>query len=312
MMISRIKADPGQRADNGNRSTLQVALQCASAGLSVVPLHGKRMGGICTCDAAADCKTPGMHPRTGDGVRGATTDRQRVTRYWTKWPRAKIGIATGGDVRAALQCVTNFAEKHGLAVVLVSHLNKSRGANAITRIMGSTDWVAVPRAVCLVAEEFETDRRLFLPVKNNLAPDRIGYAFRIEDRVVPEGISTSAVVWDPEPVMTTADEALAATAKKTGSSAAIDFLRQALSDGPVDQADIVQLGKDAGFSEKSLRNAREKLGAKSRKEGFGADGKWVWESTAMTRTLIADNDATNRPPAAGIYDDDAEPEPEGL
>src|SRR5260370_1957280 len=99
-------------------------------------------------------------------------------------------------------------------LLAVSHLNKSSGASAITRIMGSTEWVAVPRAVYLVTEEAGTDRRLLLPLKNNLAPDRIGYAFRIENRTVGDGIKTSAVVWDHDPVSTTADEALAGAAKK--------------------------------------------------------------------------------------------------
>jgi hypothetical protein len=84
-------------ADDGDGSTLAVALQCASVGLPVVPLHSKRMGGACTCDNAAVCKTPGMHPWTDDGTSGATMDCQRVKKYWTRWPSAKIGIATGGD-----------------------------------------------------------------------------------------------------------------------------------------------------------------------------------------------------------------------
>jgi putative DNA primase/helicase len=583
---AELSARKNKDADEGDGGTLGVALQCASVGLPVVPLHSKRIGGACTCSNAADCKTPGMHPRTRGGVRDATTDHERVKRYWAKWPNAKIGIATdgdagviaigierdtgrtnlkelearnahlpktvtirsrsrrvyffrigtarlnrtvkrlnngvavigegrfvvapfdlhdadqerrfvdgrrpgeveiaaapswllnliseptstgsppaprvilacasdivpekiewlwpgfiasgrltglvgyaglgksqvvidlaatvstgrdfpgggsngkpghviilsaedgpadtivprliaagadlsrihivkavkddgrerlfnlsvdldrlekeydlaqvklvvidpasayvgsaagsrnnrnsSGDVRAALQCLANFAEKHGLAVLLVSHLNKSRGASAITRIMGSTEWVAVPRAVFLVTEEPGTTRRLFLPLKNNLGPDRIGYAFRIEDRIVAGGISTSAVVWDRDPVTKTADEALAATVKKAGPSAAVDFLQQALSDGPMEQAEIVKLGEDAGFSEKSLRTAREKLGVRSRKEGFGTSGKWVWvlSTGAAVPTLIVDNDATNRPPAAGSNVDDAETEPE--
>jgi putative DNA primase/helicase len=209
----------------------------------------------------------------------------------------RINRNSSGDVRAALQCLANFAEKHGLAVILVSHLNKSRGASAITRIMGSTEWVAVPRAVFLVVEEPGTARRLFLPLKNNLGPDRIGHAFRIEDRIVADGISTSAVVWEPDPVTVTADEALAPAGKKA-PAAAIDFLQQALSDGPMEQAEIVQLGKDAGFSEKSLRTAREKLGVKSRKEGFGADGKWVWvlSTGAAMPTLVVDDDPNKQTP----------------
>jgi putative DNA primase/helicase len=133
------------------------------------------------------------------------------------------------------------------------------------------------RAACdlSLTEEVGTDRRLFLPLKNNLAPDRIGYAFRIENRIVADGITTSAIVWDQDPVTISAEEALAAAAKKS-PSAAIDFLQQALSDGPMDQTEIVRRGREAGFTEKNLRSAREKLGVKPTKEGFGAKGKWVW------------------------------------
>ena len=79
--------------------------------------------------------------------------------------------------------------------------------------MGSLEWVAAPRAVFLVTEEAGSGRRLFLPLKNNLAPDRVGYAFEIENRLVAGGIRTSALTWDGNPVTVTADEALAAAAK---------------------------------------------------------------------------------------------------
>jgi putative DNA primase/helicase len=198
-----------------------------------------------------------------------------ATAYLGSAAGKRISRNNGGDIRAVLDRLTSFAEKHELAVVAVSHLNKSRGASAITRIMGSTEWVAVPRAVFLVAEEPGTDRRLFLPLKNNLGPDRIGYAFHIEDRVVADGISMSAVVWHPDPITMSADEALAATGKKAPSEA-IDFLQQALSNGPMDQTEVVRLGQEAGFTAKVLRTAREKLGVKPKKEGFGTNGKWVW------------------------------------
>ena len=189
-----------------------------------------------------------------------------------------------GDVRAIQDRLASFAAKHELAALTVSHLNKSSGASAITRIIGSTEWVAVPRAVFLVTEEAGTDRRLFLPLKNNLAPDRVGYAFRIENRIVANGINTSAVVWDGDPVTITADEASAAAAKnKKASSTAMDFLQQLLRDGPVDQTEAVRLGAEAGYTAKNLRMARENLGVESKKEGFGAKGKWVWCRRAAQR-----------------------------
>ena len=191
-----------------------------------------------------------------------------------------------------------FAAQHDLGGLAISHLNKTSGARAITRIMGSLEWVAAPRAVFLVTEEAGTDRRLFLPLKNNLASDRFGYAFRIEDRVVAHGIKTSAVVWDQEPVAITADEALAAAAKGR-TSGAIDFLEQVLSDGPVGQTEIVRLGKEAGYSEKNLRTAREKLGVTPQKEGFGPNGKWVWVPAggATVLKLVVNNPANG--PTAG-------------
>jgi putative DNA primase/helicase len=214
----------------------------------------------------------------------------------------------GGDVRNIHDRLGAFAAKHELAVLAVSHLNKTNGARAITRIMGSLEWVAAPRAVFLVTEEAGTGRRLFLPLKNNLAPDRIGYAFEIENKVVADDIRTSGILWNDDPVTISADEALAAAAKKV-TSGAIDFLQQVLSDGPMDQTEIVRLGKEAGYSEKNLWTARERLGIKPKKEGFGADGKWVWvpTSSATALKLVVDNDANQRTPP-----DKKQPPPSGV
>jgi hypothetical protein len=140
----------------------------------------------------------------------------------------------GGDVRAVLNRCASFAARHDLAILAVSHLNKSNGARAITRAMGSLEWVAAPRAVFLVTDEPGTNRRLVLTLKNNLAPDRVGYAFEIDDRVIAGDIRTSAVVWSDDVITISADEALAASAKQ-GTSGVVDFLREILSDGPTDR-----------------------------------------------------------------------------
>jgi hypothetical protein len=88
---------------------------------------------------------------------------------------------------------------------------------------------------------------------------------------------------------------LAAAAKKV-TSGAVDFLQQQLSEGPLEQTEIVRLGKEAGYSEKALRSAREKLGVKSKKEGFGANGRWVWVPAggATMLKLVVDNDGSNQ------------------
>jgi hypothetical protein len=49
--------------------------------------------GECTCAKRGSCTHPGKHPRTPNGVKDATTDRDRI-KEWT-WSDANIGIATG-------------------------------------------------------------------------------------------------------------------------------------------------------------------------------------------------------------------------
>jgi putative DNA primase/helicase len=201
----------------------------------------------------------------------------------------------GADVRKLLNRLDMFAARHDLGVLALSHLNKATGGRSITRISGSQEWANAPRAILLVTEEPGTGRRLLVPLKSNIGPDHAGFAFEIESKVIADGICTSAVVWSDDPVTISADEALA-TATKRVTSGAVDFLQAALRQGPVDQTEIVRRGKEAGFTEKNLRSAREKLGAATRKEGFGAGGKWVWvpAGSATVLQLVTNNEARKK------------------
>jgi hypothetical protein len=73
---------------------LSTALACGAAGLPLVPCHGVMTDGSCTCPDKK-CKWPGDHPRTPNGLGDATTDPEKIREWWTKWPKAKIIIATG-------------------------------------------------------------------------------------------------------------------------------------------------------------------------------------------------------------------------
>jgi len=71
-------------------------------------------------------------------------------------------------------------------------------------------FVAAARAAFMVTSDADDEtRRLFLPVKNNIAPLGKGLAFRLEPRIVgdPEnGVLASAVVWDHSHIATTTDQ----------------------------------------------------------------------------------------------------------
>lgn len=62
-------------------------------GWAVIPLHSIAAG-FCTC-GNPQCRSAGKHPRTARGVHDATRDATQIRKWWTTWPDANIGVATG-------------------------------------------------------------------------------------------------------------------------------------------------------------------------------------------------------------------------
>lgn len=58
---------------------LAASLTLAASGRAVLPLRGKM-------------------PRTPNGVKNATVDEEQIRAWWSRWPDANIGVATGGDL----------------------------------------------------------------------------------------------------------------------------------------------------------------------------------------------------------------------
>jgi hypothetical protein len=71
---------------------LKAALEYAQLGWPCFPLHTPR-NGRCDCPRGGECKSPGKHPRTRNGLTDASTDELQIRRWWKMWPTANIGIA---------------------------------------------------------------------------------------------------------------------------------------------------------------------------------------------------------------------------
>lgn len=101
---------------------LTAALGYAKSGWAVFPLHTPNGNGLCDC--RKQCSSPGKHPRTMNGLNGATTDEAQVRQWWGMWPHANIGVATGAksgffvlDIdkdHGGPESVKALTEKHGL------------------------------------------------------------------------------------------------------------------------------------------------------------------------------------------------------
>jgi len=68
----------------------------AHLGWRVLPLHAATEGGECTC-GRSECGSVAKHPRTLNGVNGATTGPTTIAKWWHRWPEGNVGIATGPE-----------------------------------------------------------------------------------------------------------------------------------------------------------------------------------------------------------------------
>lgn len=181
------------------------------------------------------------------------------------------------EVRAALAPLSDLAADHNCAFVVVSHLNKGGGTDPLSRVTGSLAFVAAARMSYIVtADHDDESRRLFLPLKNNLAECHTGLAYRVEGCTTNE-IETSRISWEAEAVAITADEAMNTLPddERTETDEAADFLKDLLSQGPVKAADAKKQAKAIGIGDKALRRARDRLGIKPRKLNFSSG--WSWQ-----------------------------------
>ena len=187
------------------------------------------------------------------------------------------------EVRGLLAPLAALAEKHEVAVLAVSHLRKG-GGEAIYRTMGSLAFVAAARAAwCVCKDKDDPARRLFLPVKNNIASDHGGLAYRLE----PADNGMATIAWEPEPVGVSADDALNREAGDSQRGSAVDeavnWLTDLLSDGPLPAKDVKAKAEHDGIKERTLDRAKSQAGVLACREGFDKGSRWVWKLPAAPK-----------------------------
>ena len=176
------------------------------------------------------------------------------------------------DVRVLLFALSEIAQQFDVAILAISHLNKG-SSNAMYRTMGSLAFVAAARSVYAVVDDPNDQRRRFvLPIKNNLASDIQGLAYRIEESA--NGVPV--IAWEAAGVIDEINAVLNAEPQEQRSelSQAIEWLTSELSGGPVNTKTLIKTSAAAGHSWRTVRRAQSKLGVTSKKTGTG--GGWQW------------------------------------
>jgi hypothetical protein len=182
------------------------------------------------------------------------------------------------DVRRALAPLARLAERTGAAVVVVRHLNKGQGGNALYRGGGSIGITGAARSGLLVAKHPEDeDRRVLAPIKSNLAAPARSLVFGLE--AAEDG--AVRVNWRGESSLNA--EALLSAAvdpeERSALSEAQEFLGEVLADGPQPATGVRQEAESAGHAKRTLERARRAIGVASERRGEPGKrgrGTWYW------------------------------------
>lgn len=195
------------------------------------------------------------------------------------------------DVRRVLGPVSLMAQRTGIVLLMLMHLNKGTGVSALYRSVGSIAFPAVARVVLGVAPDpNEEKRRLLLPIKMNIASDSEGIGYRIataESQVLQRVNAEDqppVLLWDNEPVTVTAATALdsSGTASDKSVKAEVKTVLVGLLPPGTRRSsrecwDAIK--KETGCSSGSIVTAaKSDLGIISAREEFS--GGWYWEMPA--------------------------------
>jgi putative DNA primase/helicase len=184
-------------------------------------------------------------------------------------------------VRAFFPKLQALAARYGVALVLVDHLSKFASKSALDGIRGTVDYGAQFRAGFGVARHpDDPDLRCLTDMKPNYTGGLPTLGFFFNSVLVGEGIKTSAIEFEPDPIPYTKDELFgrrpgglpSRTISREDEAKA--FLLDVLASGPLTANEIYALGDERGVKKRTIERAKGKLKIECAKTG--QNGAWVW------------------------------------
>jgi hypothetical protein len=195
-------------------------------------------------------------------------------------------------VRRALAPLYRLAAETRCAVVAVLHLNKAQGLAPLARLGGSIAFGNAARSVLLLDRDPDDEsgsQRVLAHIKCNVGPHAPSLLYKVAP-IMLEAKGTA-------PMMTTSrlellgetehdgQSILGSEEERTALEEAVDFLRDYLADGAHHPAkDIYREAAKLRIADRTLKRARQKIGAKTEKTGFGVGWEW-WLPTSLAPSL---------------------------
>jgi hypothetical protein len=170
------------------------------------------------------------------------------------------------DVRPALECLNDLADRLACVIFGVRHLtNKEIRGGVLAGVLGSSDWVNVPRVVlALVHDDQDEDVRHLTLVTGSRVKGGAGRIYRIEG-VEPESggeeVTRAVLVGDSDRHAEELLERGLASGRTSKSSRARDLILDVLEDEGDQESDAfdARIARETGLSARTVRDLRMQL-----------------------------------------------------
>ncbi|MEZ4871334.1 MAG: bifunctional DNA primase/polymerase [Bdellovibrionales bacterium] len=174
-------------SEGSTRSKKEYALKYAEWGWPVFPVFEPNDDGGCSC-GDSDCNSPAKHPRISGGRNQATTDAAQIEAWWTQWPNANIGIATGeesgiwvldiddrhggrdslqelmcefGELPETLKSETGGGGEHWVFIDANTNVRNKANVRSGIDVRGKGGYIVAPPSVHISGRQYQWNKNIF-------------------------------------------------------------------------------------------------------------------------------------------------------
>jgi hypothetical protein len=265
------KAKPGGvlllSAEDDPETTIRPRLDAAGCDLSKVSLF----------EAVKTCEEESPPVLPWDLALVETTIVERgivlvVVDPLTAYLPSEIDAHKDQDVRRCLHRLKLIAQRTGVAILVIRHLNKLTGGPSLYRGGGSIGIVGAARSALIVGcDPDNPETKVLASNKSNLGlpPKSLSYNLESVSKDIARIGWGGEINLGPNDILTHPQ----GRQKMTAGEQCTEVVKELLAAGSMESERFEERCKEMGFSERSVKEARKKLRVKAEKDSF--TGKWI-------------------------------------
>ncbi len=182
-----------------------------------------------------------------------------------------VNMNAANETTRKMRPLVRLADTYNVCILCVCHFNKNENGSAITRTIGSTDITGKCRSYMTIGNVPDSDIKFLSHEKSNVGAIADTILFSINDYGIrAEGTSKLH-----------ADDYAIQRRSKSGKAPDVineikEYIVRNMPEGKRKASEMLTLLTANGFSETTVKRAKQELDIKSVREGYGDSGSWFW------------------------------------